>query len=58
MFKHLILGLVLTLTGCVVADFDEKPMAATTEQALEPSPEPIGMLFSSVMATGTFLPIS
>ena len=30
----------------------------TTEQALEPSPEPIGMFFSSVIATGTFLPIS
>jgi hypothetical protein len=31
---------------------------ATTEQALEPSPEPIGMFFSNRIATGTSRPIS
>ncbi|SRN41460.1 Uncharacterised protein [Shigella flexneri] len=32
--------------------------AATTEQALEPKPEPIGIFFSRVIATGICLPSS
>ncbi|CNU68390.1 Uncharacterised protein [Salmonella enterica subsp. enterica serovar Bovismorbificans] len=30
--------------------------AATTEQALDPNPEPIGIFFSSVIATGMVFP--